>query len=72
MKIKSIKNFVATTLLVLLIIVVFQNTEPVETRLLFATITMPRALLLFIALSIGVVVGLVLGAKLASSPKPQK
>jgi len=69
---KSIKNFAAATLLILLIIVVFQNSETVETKLLFATLTMPRALLLFIALSVGVVVGLIMGAKLAKPPKIDK
>lgn len=31
---------------ILIIIVVLQNSEPVETRLLFASVTMPRAALL--------------------------
>jgi uncharacterized integral membrane protein len=42
---------------------VVQNTETVATRLLFATIEMPRALLLFITLAIGVVIGLIVGTK---------
>lgn len=47
-------RLVATGLLVLLmVIVVLQNTEAVETRLLFFSITMPRAALLFGALAIG-------------------
>lgn len=47
-------RLVAVGLLVLLmVIVVLQNTEAVETRLLFFSITMPRAALLFGALAIG-------------------
>ena len=35
------------------IIVVLQNTQAVETKLLFVTVTMPRAVLLFVTLVIG-------------------
>ena len=53
------------------LIVVLQNTEPVETRLLFTSVTMPRALLLGITLLVGLVCGLVLSARLERrSPKP--
>ena len=41
----------------LVLIVVLQNTESVETRVLFFSITMPRAALLFGALVAGFVVG---------------
>ena len=40
-------------LALLMVIVVLQNTEAVETRLLFFSITMPRAALLFGALAVG-------------------
>ncbi len=39
-------------------VVVLQNTEPVETRFLFMTVTLPRAALLGITLLIGVAVGI--------------
>lgn len=42
----------------LLIIIVLQNTAAVETRILFATVSMPRALLLAIALLVGFLLGL--------------
>ena len=45
---------------ILMVIIVLQNTEPVETRLLFATITMPRAVLLFVTLVVGVLIGLLI------------
>lgn len=44
---------------VLVLIVVLQNTESVETRILFMTVSMPRAVLLFVTLLIGFVLGLV-------------
>ena len=60
---KTVKNLSAAALLVVIIIVVFQNTETVETKILFATLSMPRALLLVMTLLIGVVIGLILGTK---------
>jgi len=41
------------------LIIVLQNTQAVETRLLLVTITMPRAILLFVTLVIGFVLGMV-------------
>lgn len=48
---------VAVTLAVLSIIVVLQNIEPVETKILFMTVTMSRAALLGTTLLIGFVIG---------------
>lgn len=55
---------------VLLIIVILQNTEDVDTRILFVTISMPRALLIFISALIGAAVGMVAGSIL-SKKKPE-
>ena len=41
-------------------VVVLQNTEPVSTRILFYTITMPRAVLLFGTTCIGFTLGIIL------------
>jgi len=68
---KSAKNFVVAILLILTVIVVLQNTETVDTELLFMTLSMPRALLLFITLATGIVIGLVFGTKLSPS-KPRQ
>lgn len=46
-----------------------QNTESVETKLLFAPVTMPRALLLFVTLLIDGVYGLIVGPRWAKSGK---
>ena len=49
---------------ILAIIVVLQNTQAVETKLLFVTITMPRAVLLFVTLVIGFVIGVLVAEKI--------
>ena len=47
-------------LIVLAVIVILQNTQAVETRLLFVTVTMPRALLLLITFLVGLAAGFIL------------
>jgi len=42
----------------LVVIIVLQNTESVRTDLLFVSITMPRAVLLFVTFVIGFLLGL--------------
>ena len=49
---------------ILAIIVVVQNTQTVDTKLLFVTVTMPRAVLLFITLVIGFVIGVLSAEKI--------
>jgi len=49
---------------ILAIIVVLQNTQAVETKLLFVTVTMPRAVLLFVTLLIGFVIGVLATEKI--------
>ena len=62
---KSIKSILVGALVVLALVVVLQNTESVETKLLFATLVMPLALLLLVTLLVGVAIGVVLGMKWA-------
>lgn len=64
------KLIAAAVAALLLIVVILQNTEDVETRVLFVTITMPRAVLIFISALFGFVVGAVAGMFL-STPKKQ-
>ena len=54
----------------LTLIVVLQNTAIVETRILFLTISMPRAALLFGTLLIGFLLGVLTAGRLVS--KAQK
>lgn len=44
---------------VVVLIVILQNTARVETRILFMSVTMPRALLLAVMLAFGFVLGVV-------------
>ena len=70
---RYLKLILITLLSVVLLIVVLQNTEPVETRLLVATVTMPRAALLAITGGIGFVLGLLVALWLSRpghKPKP--
>jgi uncharacterized integral membrane protein len=53
----KVKLFVAAVLCTLAVIIAFQNTESVDTHLLFFTVTMPRALLLLVTLLIGMAIG---------------
>ena len=51
-------KLIATAILALLgVIIILQNTEPVETKILFLSITMPRAILLMGTTLIGFALG---------------
>ncbi len=63
-----IKIAVAAVVAILAIIVIFQNTEVVETRLLFVTVDMPRALLLIVTLLLGVLLGLMAAIRIRRKP----
>jgi len=52
------KLIAAFVLAVLAIILVLQNTETVDTKFLFVTVTMPRAALLALTMLIGIAVGI--------------
>ena len=67
-----IKIIVAAVLAVMVIIVVLQNTQAVETRILFATISMPRALLLFVTFGIGFITGIVTASHLLQRRTQQR
>lgn len=56
---------------ILAIIVVAQNTQAVETKLLFVTVTMPRAILLLITLGVGFVLGLLSAGRIAGKAAPK-
>ncbi len=54
---KKIKHVVAIVLAVLGIVVILQNTETIETELLFLKLEMPLAILIFLGILIGFVLG---------------
>ena len=53
----------------LVLIIVLQNTEAVETKLLFASVTMPRAVLLFGTLLTGFALGVLTAGRISRKPK---
>jgi uncharacterized integral membrane protein len=55
---QRLKLVAVAALALLVLIVVMQNAENVETQILFVTITMPRAVLLFGALIAGFILGI--------------
>lgn len=52
------KTIAALILALLVLIIIMQNTSPVETKILFVSFQLPRALLLFITTLIGFILGL--------------
>ena len=64
------KLIAALVLAVLGIIIVSQNTDTVETRILFATVSMPRAVLLFITTAVGFVLGVLVALIVWGKRKP--
>ncbi len=54
---KNAKSILLLVLAILIVIVGLQNAESVETKLLFVTITMSRALLLLVTFVIGAACG---------------
>jgi len=56
----KLKLYTAIALIVIVLIVLLQNREPVETKFLFASITMPRAALLGVTLLFGMAAGVLL------------
>ena len=52
------KIVTAAIVALLTLIVVLQNTQAVETKILFITVTMPRALLLIVTLLAGFILGI--------------
>ncbi len=57
-------------LALLVLIVVLQNTDSVETKILFFSITMPRAALLFGALVVGFILGVFTAGKVIAQIQP--
>ena len=57
---RNVKIITAAILAILVVIIVVQNREPVATHLLFATVVMPHAVLLFITAGTGFALGVLL------------
>jgi uncharacterized integral membrane protein len=65
---KKTKVVALIALPILAVIVFLQNTEAVETKLLFMTVTMSRALLLILTFAVGFAAGLIAMSYLLRKP----
>ncbi len=65
MKVSRLKTTTALALSLLLLVIIAQNTAPVETRVLLWSFAMPRALLLAVTLALGIALGLLWSVRLA-------
>jgi uncharacterized integral membrane protein len=66
---RNFKIITASILAILVAIMVVQNREPVVTHLLFATVSMPHAVLLFITAAAGFTLGVLLALSLNKKRK---
>jgi uncharacterized integral membrane protein len=66
---RNLKIITASILVILVAIMVVQNREPVVTHLLFATVSMPHAVLLFITAAAGFALGALLALSLNKKRK---
>jgi uncharacterized integral membrane protein len=71
-KMQKIKLVALVVIAVLAVIIFFQNRETVETRFLFATIKMSRALLLILTFVLGFVTGLLVTTHVLRRKKDAK
>jgi uncharacterized integral membrane protein len=67
---RNLKLIAASILAILVAILVVQNREQVATHLLFATVSMPLAILLFITAAVGFALGVLLTLSLNNKRKP--
>ncbi|MBN2029887.1 DUF1049 domain-containing protein [bacterium] len=68
---KKIKQILMLIVTCLILIIIFQNLQYVETRILFFTIILPRSVLLFFMALIGFVLGIMTSFFLRRKKKPQ-
>ena len=68
----KVKNIIIVILVILAIIVILQNTQAVDTKVLFVTVSMPRALLLMVTFLVGLAVGFILSGFWFKKKQEQK
>jgi uncharacterized integral membrane protein len=66
---RNLKLIATSVVAILVAILVVQNREPVETHLLFATVVMPHAILIFIASAAGFALAVLLTMSLKTKSK---
>ena len=67
----QVKIAVVAVIILIAIILILQNREPVETKILFASVTMPRAVLLLVTAGISFVAGLLTGGMMKGKRTPK-
>jgi len=67
----KLKLVAIAVLVLIVVVVVLQNTQAVETKLLFLTLTLPNAALLFGMLIIGFAIGVFTAGHIVSAAKRQ-
>jgi uncharacterized integral membrane protein len=68
-KMNGVKTVAIVVVALLVIVVVFQNTQAVETKLFFLTLTLPNAILLFGTLIVGFAIGVLTAGHIVSRAK---
>lgn len=69
MTMKHVKLAGIVFALIIVVVLILQNTQQVETKILFATIEMPRAVLLFVTAVLGFVAGVLVTIRRPHKPK---
>ena len=69
---KNVKIILIIVISILALIIFLQNTEAVDTKLLFVTVTMSRALLLILTFGLGFATGLISMSYMSRKPKKAK
>lgn len=69
MTMKHVKIAGIVFALIIVVVLILQNTQQVETKILFATIEMPRAVLLFITAALGFAAGVLMALRRPHKPK---
>lgn len=67
----QVKIVVVAVIILIAVILILQNREPVETKILFASVAMPRAVLLLVTAGISFVAGLLTGGMMKGRAKPK-
>lgn len=65
------KLVITAVLALLVLIVILQNTAAVETKILFITLTMPRAVLLIGTTLVGFLLGVLVAFRMTKQKKPE-
>ena len=66
---KNLKIILITVIITIAIVVAMQNKEPVVTKFLFTSFTMPRMLLIIVIFVVGFLAGMITSSLLRKKPK---